>query len=161
MIAILSAVIGFLGSIVPQGFKVYQDSKDKKHELDMMDRQIAAAAQGRSDHLEEVQIGAISAANIAVQESYQNEWQNLPKKYGWVMAYASIVRPTTTFIMLLFYGYCKWCLYHSYLHNPLPWQTAGAAVQAGLALWTPFDEGLLGIIVGFWFGERGFRKRDS
>lgn len=161
MIAIFSALIGFLGSIVPQVFKVYTDKKDKEHELAMMDRQLQAAAAGRSDHLEEVRIGAVGALNAAVQQSYQTEWQYLPRKFGWVMAYASIVRPTTTFILLLFYGYCKWCLFQSYINHPLPWQDATSAVQAGLLLWTPFDEGMLGVVIGFWFGERGFKKQGT
>lgn len=161
MIAILSALFGFMGSVVPQFFKMYSDNKDKEHELAMMDRQLAAAAAGRSDHLTEIQVNAMAAQNVAVQTSYQTEWQQLPKKYGWVMAYASIVRPTTTFILLIFYGFMKWCLFESYLNNPLPWASGAAIVQAGLALWTPFDEGLLGVVIGFWFGERGFKKQIS
>ncbi|HJD54321.1 MAG TPA: hypothetical protein LFW11_02990 [Rickettsia endosymbiont of Proechinophthirus fluctus] len=41
MITLLVAITGFMSSIMPEILKIYKDINDKKHEINILDRQIA------------------------------------------------------------------------------------------------------------------------
>ena len=41
MITLLAAITGFISSIIPEILKIYKDINDKKHEINILDRQIA------------------------------------------------------------------------------------------------------------------------
>ncbi|XLM33537.1 MAG: hypothetical protein QFX12_05580 [Rickettsia africae] len=41
MITLLMAITGFMSSIIPEILKIYKDINDKKHEINILDRQIA------------------------------------------------------------------------------------------------------------------------
>ncbi|WP_233418983.1 hypothetical protein [Rickettsia tamurae] len=41
MITLFAAITGFISSIIPEVLKIYKDINDKKHEINILDRQIA------------------------------------------------------------------------------------------------------------------------
>ncbi|GAA5252854.1 hypothetical protein [Candidatus Rickettsia kedanie] len=41
MITLLAVITGFISSIIPEILKIYRDINDKKHEINILDRQIA------------------------------------------------------------------------------------------------------------------------
>ncbi|ABV74703.1 hypothetical protein A1C_01960 [Rickettsia akari str. Hartford] len=40
MITLLAVITGFISSIIPEILKMYKDINDKKHEINILDRQI-------------------------------------------------------------------------------------------------------------------------
>ena len=55
---LLATIIGFVGSIVPEIFKSYNENQDRKHEKDILEMQLAAQQSGQMARLEE--IGAVA-----------------------------------------------------------------------------------------------------
>lgn len=152
MLAFLGALLGFLGSLAPEGLKLVQDKRDKEHELAMMQLQIQAQKDGVVAKIEEVQTSAFAQEMVAIQESYQKELQYSGK-------FAASVRPTITYLLTIMYLFQKSCVLYVLINSPFPWQHASSWVEAALLTWTAFDELLLSSVVGFWFGGRLFSKK--
>ena len=58
MITILASLLGFLGSTLPNIFKLFQDNQDKAQELAIMNLQIEYAKLNLATQLQEVQVSA-------------------------------------------------------------------------------------------------------
>ena len=56
MITLLASIAGFFTAIIPDILKIFTDRNDKKHELEIMDRQIKIQESGINQRLEEVKI---------------------------------------------------------------------------------------------------------
>jgi hypothetical protein len=54
MITLLSSLLGFFGSAFPDVLKLFKDNQDRKHELKILELQLAQQAQGHSNKLEEI-----------------------------------------------------------------------------------------------------------
>jgi hypothetical protein len=69
MVTLFASLIGFLGSIVPDVFKMINDKRDKRHELEIMDRQILMYEKGLISCSEEINANAdIAEARIPASE---------------------------------------------------------------------------------------------
>ena len=93
MITLLGSIFGFLGSLIPQGMKYFQDKQDKAHELAILNKQMELQKLGLDQRLNEIQIQAETAQNVAAH-SYMNEKSGV----SWVDGLSSLVRPAVTFI---------------------------------------------------------------
>ncbi|WP_375333932.1 lysozyme [Candidatus Tisiphia endosymbiont of Xenochironomus xenolabis] len=58
MLALISGLLGFFSSFLPEILHFLKDKKDKEHELKLIDMQIKALKTGHSARLEEIQIKA-------------------------------------------------------------------------------------------------------
>ena len=58
MITILGSLIGFAGSALPKVFDMFQDYQDRKHELQVMDRQVEQAKMLHGQKIEALNIEA-------------------------------------------------------------------------------------------------------
>lgn len=148
---IAGLIIGFLQALVPEGMKLWQDKRDKAHELKVMELQMQQAAAGRADHLEEIRVSAQAEESRALQKSYQLELKYSGK-------YAASVRPTITYVAMAVYAIQKVLLILNVLYFPLPWLQDAGLAQVATVLWTEFDQTLLSWIMGFWFGSRQIKK---
>ncbi|MDX2074716.1 MAG: hypothetical protein SFX19_10210 [Alphaproteobacteria bacterium] len=153
MFAIIGAVIGFLQSLAPEALKFFQDTKDKKHELEIMRLQMEMQQKGIDSHLAEIQVQGQQAESVALQNSYRAELKYSGK-------YSASVRPTVTYMAMGLYVLQKILLVTAVIFAPsLPWLPRDAQLlQVAAVVWTSFDETLLGWIVGFWFGSRQIKK---
>lgn len=154
MIPIFGAILGLLGSILPEGIKFLKDRQDKKHELEIMKLQIQMQAQGHMQRLEEIVTEADvrdseSARNFA--EIYKPEntgmwWYDLLMLFTYI--YNSTVRPTITYIVILLYGFFK------YAQFQLLKTQSNNIYDAIVKVWQQDDTMLTFTIVTFWFGGR-------
>ncbi len=143
----VSLIIGFLSAIVPQGLKMFQDSKDKKHELALLQLQMESQKQGHTQRLEEINASADIEESKAVYAAYQ-PLSEYPKtgsvKVDAIGALAVIgmnalntsVRPVIAYFITGLYGLVKY--------------TTGMT-------WTPTDTEILFLVLGHFFGNRAMK----
>lgn len=165
MIAIVSAIFGFLGPFVPKLFDMFQAKQDHAQEIELMKLRIETASSEHMWRLEEINAKADIAEAVAVhkpEESYADKLissvggGSLP---GWVKAYVALIgvhvdfvirmcRPLITYAMVGFYMSYKVAVFHAL-------EAAGlTGFDALKSSWTEFDEAMLAAIMAFWFGGR-------
>ncbi len=141
MISIIGAILGFLGSIVPQLLKLYQDKKDKEHELKIMELQIEREKLGHTYKMEEINTMADIEETKALYQTLK------PSGIKWIDALIGTVRPVITYSFFGLYAFIKYWHYKQYGtgHEIFP-------------LWTDVDMAIFCTIITFWFGNRTFNK---
>lgn len=172
MIAMISALFGFLGPFVPKVFDYFQSSQDHKQEIELMKLRMESANSEHTWRLEEINAKADITEAVAVhkpEESYADKLISsvgggtLP---GWVKAYVALVgvhvdfvirmcRPLITYAMVGFYMAYKVAVFHAL-------EAAGlTGFDALKSSWTEFDEAMLAAIMAFWFGGRILQRHTK
>lgn len=134
MLTIISAIVGFIGGIVPEIMKYFKDKQDKKHELAIMDKQIEAQKQTASMHLQEVNIQSDLTESLAVYKAAETKLTGYKAFDAVIEGYNAGVRPSITYGVLILYILDKF------------------GVTTGK--YTEFDESVLMLVLGYWFGQR-------
>ncbi|MCD6035214.1 MAG: hypothetical protein K0R63_955 [Rickettsiales bacterium] len=145
MVTLFGALVGFLGSIVPEFLKMWKDSSDKKHELQVMKLQMDFQAQGHRDRLEEISFAGDIAQSQALYKTYHTG-------IGWVDALNGTVRPVVAYAFFLLYAAIKFLYYASLPDSGVPF------VVVYEALWTTEDAAIFAGIMSFYFGQRAMHK---
>lgn len=156
MLALLGALFGFLQSLAPKGIELFQDAKDKKHELEIMQLQMAMQEKGISSKLEETRSANQMSEVVALQQSYMAELKAAGRQAS---KYSASVRPTVTYLAMGLYVVQKLLLVASVLFFPLPWITEAPLGQIANIIWTDFDEVLMSSIISFWFSSRALEMK--
>lgn len=154
MIALLSALLGFVSSGIPEFIKLFRESKDRQHEIALLklqmeyDREKLAAAREseqlqRAARLQEIEIQADNVESRALNQRVSDSRVGIT----WVDALAGSVRPTITYLFFMLYGITKWAQFS------LLTQTV-VAERAVVMLWTEDDMAIFTAIIAFWFGQR-------
>lgn len=155
MIALLSALLGFLSSGTPEFIKLFREGKDRQHEIALMtlqmeyDREkLAIAREGeqlaRAARLQEIELHADIAESQALNERVKDHRVGVM----WVDGLAGSVRPLITYLFFLLYGVTKWAQFELLMR-------ASASTQEAVAqLWTEDDMAIFTAIIAFWFGQR-------
>lgn len=147
MITIISAVLGFLGSMLPDAFSFLKDKADRKHELAILALQIEQQKSGAQSRLEEIQVAADVTESAALYKTYYSGVQ-------WVDAYTATVRPTIAYAFFLLYATAKAM---AIIHAP------EITMQTPLGAWLPIfwgedDQAIFAGIIAFFFGSRSMSK---
>jgi len=144
MITLLGTAIGFVSSLLPELLKLFRDSRDRKHELAMLQLQLEQQRQGQSERLEEIRAHASAAQMQALYQTYRSG-------IGWVDALSGTVRPVLAYGFFVLYFTIKWMQFVSLdMLSPLPWQMA--------MLWGEEDQALFAGVIAFYFGQRAVGK---
>ncbi len=144
MIALLGSLLGFVGSLVPELFKFWNDKADKAHELAIMQLQLQSAQADRDVHLEEIRTTADTAESVALYQTYRTG-------VTWVDAYNGTVRPTITYAFFLLYALVKLLTFQAIgEHAPL-------SIYLDI-LWRQEDQAIFAGIISFYFGQRALAK---
>jgi hypothetical protein len=153
MIALFSTLLGFLTSGIPELIKIYNAKQDRAHELAVMKLQMEQQAQGHSERMAEIDANA----DISESEALIKASSAIVTGVGWADAliniYNSSVRPTVTYLFVIFYGAVKVATY-VILTNTAGKDTA----QAILLLWTVEDMAVFCTVIGYWFGSRSLAR---
>lgn len=154
MISLIGTLLGFGGSIFPQILKMFQDKRDKEHELKLLQLQIESQRQGHIQRLEEVNVMADVEESKALY-GYGKAEQSQISGNKWIDGFnaflfsissflSSTVRPVITYLLIFSYLFIKIATVKS---MGVTWKTMTKS-------WTEFDSILLSTIVSFWFGHR-------
>jgi membrane protein insertase Oxa1/YidC/SpoIIIJ len=133
---------------------MWQDKKDKAHELAVMQLQIQSQEKIGAQRLEEVKTTAESAEMQALYESAKIT----PSGVKWVDATLALligsVRPILSYAFFALYATVKYAQATSVsaFYSNITWTTALAKT------WTEEDSGLFACMIAFWFGNRAATK---
>lgn len=158
MIALFSALLGFVSSAVPDLLKLFRDGKDRAHEITLLKLQMEHAREANAAASVQ-QLQAIESQSFIAEQSALNERlkDNLTGIH-WVDALAGSVRPVITYAFFGLYFLVKCAQFHLLVAPSLPWQSSMTLAQAMVALWTEEDIAIFSAVIAFWFGQRAMTR---
>ena len=157
---IISTVISFLMGGVPKILDMFQDSKDKKHELTLAQMQneremalMAAgyAAQAKVEEIrtEQVQINADMQTHLAL---LQHDTESAKGASQWVINARAMVRPGITYGMFALLAFVDVFGFYYAIKT-------GVAFDSALdQLWDDDSQQIFASIIAFYFGGQAFKK---
>jgi hypothetical protein len=167
MLSLFSTLGGLLISGLPKLLEYFQNKADQKHELALAkvqaDKELQMIAQGfaAQQKIEELRTDQISMQTDAQMTvaAYDHDKAVLAKAAGWVSSYVGTVRPTVTYIFIIeLCAINAWLAYFIY-SNPHLVLNMDDLVRVSDIIFSSDEMAMLGAIVGFWFGSRGWGKK--
>lgn len=170
MLALATAIFGFLAPFLPEVVKIGSRWIDNRHELEMMKLRLE---QGAAEHLwrmEEITATAdIAEARLLhrpvpsfgvqildkASDSSWPAWTVLPVFWAFACLdlLAGLVRPVIAYAAFGFYAAVKWA-YFLELTGPRFEATAAVAL---LQIWGEQDWAVLTMVLSYWFGHRAHK----
>jgi|TARA_R110000822_G_scaffold66498_2_gene162256 hypothetical protein len=151
MITILGSLIGFAGSALPKVFDMFQDYQDRKHELQVMDRQVEQAKMLHGQKIEALNIEADISESKALYK-HDASMQNT----GFIGGLRSSVRPVITYLFFTLFAVIKGVALFAMIYTAdTQWEIAV------ITLWDEETQGIFSAIIAFWFGSRALQRSRS
>lgn len=146
---LISTIVGFLGSVIPELVGAYKEKQLQKHERALAELQLKASQQNINFELDKQEIQAsLTEQDLLVK--------NLKTGIKWVDAANGAIRPIVAYMFLGLYLIVKVGLIVSFMVLP------GAHLGEALAsAWGLEDQTMFSTIIGFYFGSRAFLKIRS
>lgn len=155
MIAILSAIVGFFSSAFPEVLKFFQEGRDQKHELDIMDKQIELQRQGFTQRLEEIN----ASADI---EEAKTLYSTYTTGIHWVDTLNGTVRPILAYSFFGLYAGIKLLVMSFMLKTGIPFIGPDAGLpwlfKVNPLIWSEEDMAIFIGIISFYFGSRAMKR---
>jgi hypothetical protein len=167
MLSLFSTLGGLLISGLPSLLKYFQDKADQKHELALAqvqtDRELKLAAAGFAAQakIEEIRTEQVAMETDArmTEAALAHDAKVLEKAASWVSSYVGTVRPTVTYIFVLelvaINAFMAWYLWN----HPGLIQNIDDVIKYADLIFSSDEMAMLGGIIGFWFGSRGWSKK--
>ena len=167
MLSLFSTLGGLLISGLPKLLEYFQNKADQAHELRLAalqnERELAMAAQGYAAQLkiEEVRTDQVQMETDArmTEAALEHDAKVLEKASKWVASYVGTVRPTVTYIFVLelvlinaFMAFYLW-------NHPGLITSIDDVIKYADLIFSEDEMAMLGGIIGFWFGSRGWSKK--
>jgi len=167
MLSLLSTLGGLLISGLPKLLEYFQNKADQKHELALAavqtERELALAAAGfaaqaRVEEIRTEQVAMETEARMT-EAALSHDEKVLEKASRWVVNYVGTVRPTVTYIfvteLVAINAFMAWYLYQ----HPGLIQSIDDVIRYSDVIFSADEMAILGGIIGFWFGSRGWSKK--
>ena len=167
MLSLISTLGGLLISGLPKLLEYFQNKADQKHELALAavqtERELALAAAGFAAQakIEEIRTEQVAMETDAkmTEAALAHDAKVLEKAATWVSSYVGTVRPTVTYIFVLelvaINAFMAWYLYN----HPGLIQNIDDVIKYSDLIFSSDEMAMLGGIIGFWFGSRGWSKK--
>jgi hypothetical protein len=167
MLSLFSTLGGLLISGLPKLLEYFQNKADQKHELALAqmqtERELQMAAAGFAAQLkiEEVRTDQIQMQTDAqmTEAALAHDEKVLEKASKWVANYVGTVRPTVTYIfvleLVLINAFMAWYLWT----HPGLITSIDDVIKYSDIIFSSDEMAMLGGIIGFWFGSRGWSKK--
>jgi hypothetical protein len=167
MLSLISTLGGLLISGLPKLLEFFQNKADQKHELALAriqtERELALAAQGfaAQQRIEEVRSEQVAMQTEAqmTEAALRHDEKVLESASRWVANYVGTVRPTVTYIFVLelvaINTFMAWYLYT----HPTLITSIDDVIRYADLIFSSDEMAMLGGIIGFWFGSRGWNKK--
>ena len=151
MLTLLGSLLGFISSTFPDLLKFWQDKQDRKHELQILDRQMEQMRLGHNQRLDEIAINADVSQSLAL---YKHDSQ--PSGMTWVDGLRASVRPVITYGFFILFAWVKLSAVVLLMN-----QDGLSINEALIQIWDAETQALFAGILSFWFGSRSLAKRRS
>jgi len=166
MLSLISTLGGLLLSALPKFIELFQSKQDQKHEAELAriqtERELALAAQGFAAQakIEELRTDQVSMQTEAAmtQAAYAHDAKVLEKAAGWVSTYVGTVRPTITYLFVLELVFINAGLGSYVWTHPHMITGVDDLIKIGNEIFSDDEMAMLGGIIGYWFGSRGYKK---
>ena len=167
MLSLFSTLGGLLISGLPKLLDFFQNKADQKHELALAQIQVQMqlqmmaqgfAAQERMEEIRTDQVAMQSEAQMT-EAALKHDEKVLEKASQWVANYVGTVRPTVTYIFV--FELCAinaWIAYYIYTRPSLV-MSMDDLIRLSDIIFSTDEMAMLGGIIGFWFGSRGWAKK--
>ena len=167
MLSLFSTLGGLLISGLPKLLDFFQNKADQKHELALsriqVELQLQMMAQGfaAQERMEEIRTDqiAMQAEAQMTEAALKHDEKVLEKASKWVANYVGTVRPTVTYIFV--FELCAinaWIAYYIYSRPNLV-MSVDDLIRLSDIIFSTDEMAMLGGIIGFWFGSRGWAKK--
>lgn len=166
MLSLISTLGGILLGGLPKLLDYFQSKADHKHELELArvqterEKELAAlgfAAQAKVEEIRSDQI-AMQTEAAMTQAALDHDKQVLKSASKWVANYIGTVRPTVTYLFVLellaINGFLAFYLWN----HPELIKNIDDVIKYSELIFSSDEMSMLGGIIGFWFGSRGFKK---
>jgi hypothetical protein len=167
MLSLLSTLGGLLISGLPKLLEYFQNKADQKHELALArvqterELQLAAAGFAAQAKMEEIRTEQVQMQTDAqmTEAALAHDAKVLEKAASWVSSYVGTVRPTVTYIFVLeLVAINAFMAVYLWNHPNLIGSIDDVIKYADL-IFSEDEMAMLGGIIGFWFGSRGWGKK--
>jgi len=168
MLTLISTLGGLLVSGLPKLLDFFQNKADQSHEIAMArvqnEMQMQLAAQGflAQQRIEEIRTDQVAMESEAkmTEAALAHDQKVMEKASQWAVNYVATVRPTVTYIfvleLVLINAGLAWFLLFK---EGLGTLTVEQFIAASDMVFSESEMSMLGGIIGFWFGSRGWSKK--
>jgi hypothetical protein len=147
MFSLLGSLLGFGTSFLPKVMDYFQDKQDKKHELQLMDKQLEQQIQIGNQKLDMVHV----EADIRETEALLKSQTALTKSSSqWITDLAASVRPFITYLLFIEFMGLTFLLAGGYIDNAMY-----------SLIWSDEVVGVWAAVISFWFGSRTFNRKSQ
>ena len=147
MLSLLGSLLGFGTSFLPKLMDYFQDKQDKKHELQLMDKQLEQQIQIGNQKLDMVHV----EADIRETEALLKSQTALTKSSSqWITDLAASVRPFITYLLFIEFMALTLLLAGGYIDNAMY-----------SLIWSDEVVGVWAAVISFWFGSRTFNRKSQ
>ena len=167
MLSLISTLGGLLISGLPRVLDFFQDKADKRHETELAriqtERELALAERGflAQQKVEEIRTDQVSMqadAQMTVA-ALDHDKKIMDKASKWVVNYVGTVRPTVTYLFVLELIAINAWLAWNIFHMPGLIGSVSDLEKVSELIFSSDEMAMLGGIIGFWFGSRGWQKK--
>lgn len=167
MLSLISTLGGLLISGLPKLLDFFQSKADQKHELELAkvqtERELALAAQGFAAQakVEEIRTDQVQMQTDAdmTKAAYEHDAKVLEKAAPWVSTFVGTVRPVVTYLFVFeLIVINMWLTYFMVTHPGLIKNVADVVTYSDI-IFSSDEMSMLGAIIGYWFGSRGWQKK--
>ena len=144
MITLLASIAGYIGSIIPELVKILKDKNDKKHELQILDRQIEYSKTANTQKIQEIEIQDNALERASLYSTYKSG-------VSWVDAINGLVRPVLAYSFFSMYACVKYLQYNAI-------SATAITIEYIEIIWNVDDQAIFAGIISFYFGQRTFSK---
>jgi hypothetical protein len=167
MLSLFSTLGGLLISGLPKLLEYFQNKADQAHELKLAalqnERELAMAAAGFAAQakIEEIRTEQVQMETDArmTEAALSHDEKVLARASTWVVNFVGTVRPMVTYIFVLelvainaFMAVYLWS-------HPTLIQSIDDVIRYSDLIFSADEMAMLGGIIGFWFGSRGWSKK--
>ena len=167
MLSLISTLGGLLISGLPRVLDFFQDKSDKEQELKLAqlqtERELALAERGfiAQQKVEEIRTDQIAMQSEAQMQNaaLDHDKKVMERASTWVVNYVGTVRPTITYLFVLeLIAINAWLAWNVFA-MPGFIASVGDLEKISELIFSSDEMAMLGGIIGFWFGSRGWNKK--
>jgi hypothetical protein len=166
MLSLISTLGGILASGLPSLLGFFQDKADKKQELELArmqnERELAMAERG---YIAQQKVEEIRTDQIAMQAEAQmqnaalaHDQKIMERASTWVVNLNGVVRPAVTFLFVFELIAINLALTYWFMTSGEV-ESVKDMLDASEVIFSSDEMAMLGGIVGYWFGSRGWNKK--
>ena len=145
MFELIGALIGGVFRLAPEVLKILDRKFEREHELKKLDVEVSIAKMQAEFALQQGHQRLQEHELDAIGEAFKQQAESDSKAWKWVASLSALVRPAVTYWFVFFYSAVKIAgLYLAFLQD-------GVWANVLITGWTDFDEGMLAMILSFYF----------